>query len=340
MHAEDEALLDVARKARPSVVRIVWRDDRFPDRTSQRNGIVVRADGLLVMAGPPPALRGTFTARFSDGTESRARFLARDTETALSLLQVDRTKLPALTLRGEEDPNDWPRTSAVLRAPKALAQLLPPLGLRTAMVTGDGAVAFGPIRAHGRHGVVTDPETGKRVPTTGLVAASLAALDEDAGSPLLDAEGHVVGLLAGRRDAIVPSEAAAAARRGLRQRPTCVEAVAVPASVVGLVWPLLERHKRVPRVALDITTRPIEADLAQHLRLQGGHVIRRLIPAGRGQRQGLQVHDVIVAVDGSLATAGTTLHDMLLPFRPGAELTLAIVRKGKPLQVPIRTGER
>jgi len=209
------------------------------------------------------------------------------------------------------------------------------------MVTGDGAVAMGPIRAHGRHGTVTPVSGLRKVTTTGLIGVALAAVDRDVGSPLLDAQGHVAGLLVGRRAAIVAQDAAAAARRGLRQRATTVEAVAVPAIVARMVWPLLERHKRVPRLALGITTVPVEAALAEHLRLEGGgHVVRRVSPSGMAGRQGMHVHDVIVSIEQWPIERGSSLHDVLLPFRPGALVRIEVIREGKRLILSIQTGER
>ena len=338
--ADDKPLLDAAKTVRPGVVRIVWRDARFSDLTSKRNAIVVRADGMLLMAGPPPSRRGTLTARFADGAEVRARLIARDTETTLTLLQVDRTKLSVPRFREDGPARAKKDADGALRAAGPLAKMLPPLTLRVAMVTGDGAVAVGPIRAHGRHGAVTDPDTRKPRKTTGLIAAALASIDDDAGSPLIDVDGRIAGLVVGRRDAVDPEDAAAARRRGLRTRTKAVECLAVPASVAQLVWPLLEKHKRVPRVALGVRTKMIDPVLAAHLQLEGGHVIQSLVQAGVGARQGLKAHDVIVSVDGRAIATGTTLHDALLPFRPGSLLTLDVVREGRRVQVPVRTGER
>jgi len=343
--AGDEALVAVARTARPSVVRVVWRDDRFGDLTVERNAIVIRADGLLLMAGPPPSRRGTLTVRFMDESEVRGRIIASDAETALTLLRVSRTKLAPLELRVEArkpaPPDDDPARVAPLAPERSPLPALPPLGLRVVMATGDGAVAMGPLRAHGRHGTVTDPDTRRKVRTTGLLGATLAAVDADVGSPFLDEAGRVVGLLVGRRAEIAPGDAAAAARAGLRQRPTAVEAVAVPARVVGLVWPLLEKHHRVPRAALGVTTIPMGSVLAGHLRLGGGgHVIRRLATAGTAERHGLRLHDVIVAVDGTAIRRGTSLHDVLLPFRPGARVRIEVIREGKNMGFPVLMGER
>ncbi|MDA1195927.1 MAG: hypothetical protein O2894_12175, partial [Planctomycetota bacterium] len=82
------AELALLARARPSVVRVRLRDARFGDVTTQRHAVVVRQDGLLVLAGSPPSPTATLTAVFADGRELRARLVASDPETALTLVRV------------------------------------------------------------------------------------------------------------------------------------------------------------------------------------------------------------------------------------------------------------
>lgn len=324
-----EADLALAAGARASVVRVRWRNERFGDLTATRNAVVVRRDGLLVMAGPPPGADGTLTVHLQDGQELRAELLAADAETALSLLQVPTTGLTPCTLASTPGGAQ----GAPLQPP--------PVGQRVVMVTGDGSVAVGVVRSHGRHGTLFDSITRRRVLTTGLFGAALAAVDVDEGAPLLDPQGHVCGLLVGRRAAVAPEAGASAARRGLKLRPEPVEAVAVPASVVELVWPLLEQYRRVPRAGLGVVTEPADAALRAHLGLSsGGHVIKRLLAGGSAEEAGLARFDVIVSLDGRPTPPGTTLHDVLLPFRPRSRVRLGYIRGGKRRELELVLGER
>ncbi len=338
--AEDEASVlskaEVARAvaARPAVARVRWRDGRFGDVSATRNAIVVRRDGLLLMAGLPPSRRGSFTAVLPDGRELAARIVGSDAGTALTLLRVTTSGLTPLPGAAPTPP---PADDEVPAARPSLA--LPPLGQRLVMVTGDGAVAVGPVRAHGRHGRYVDPSRRAHRRTTGLVGVALAAVDADAGAPLLDPEGRLAGLVVGRKDSLAGAEAAAA--RGLAARPRAVEILAVPAAVVRMVWPLLERHGRLPRAGLGLESREADEALRQHLGLRaGGHVILRVTPGGAAERQGLRRHDVLVGVDDARIPPGTPLHDVLLPFRPGDRVKLQLIRGGERLTVAVRLEER
>jgi S1-C subfamily serine protease len=333
----EDAQLDVAEAARPGVVRIHWRHARFSDFTLMRNAVVLREDGLLLMAGPPPDTQGVLTATLADGKRLRATFLAGDAPTALSLLRVAATGLKPLALTPAPAPLALPEGERAF-PPRPL--VMPALGLPVVMVTGDGAVAKGAVRAWGRYGTLVEPASGRRVRSTGLVTAAMAVVDTDAGSPLLDPGGRVAGLVVGRRATVAPEEGAAT-RPGLRQRPEPVEALAVPAAVIRIVWPLLEKHGRVPRGALDVTTAQADATLREHLGLaSGGHLVQELEPGGAAARAGLERLDVIVAVNGVPMRPGTTLQDVLLPFRPADRVRLDVMRAGELMRIPVTLGSR
>lgn len=368
--AAEDADLAVAKKARASVVRIRWRDERYSRRTVVRHAVVVRADGLLLMAGPPIAGRGTLRAKLADGRELDAEVLASDVQTALSLLRIRAANLPALTLREEParravaadaqkpDPKraipkepapkkavptkgaekgkaDVPlKAKGAKRAPELR---FPAIGLRLVMVTSDGSVAVGPVRRHRRYGKLVDPVTRHPVKTTGLVGVTLSAVDQDAGAPLLDAQGRLAGLLVGRKATIAPEKGEAAAAVGLRLRPEPTEAVAVPASVIRLVWPLLERFRRIPRAGLGVRTLEMDDALRAQLDLKtGGHVVRVIEPGSAAARAGLQLHDVIVGVNGRRIEPGTSFHDVLLPYRPGTSVKLGVYRTGDSITLDVK----
>jgi len=197
------------------------------------------------------------------------------------------------------------------------------------MVTSDGSVAMGAVRSRDRPGFLFDRATRRPRPTTALLGLALAAVDTDVGAPLLDAQGRVAGLVVGRKSVVAPERGEAASRLGLRLRPEPRQAVAVPAAVVRLVWPLLERFRRVPRAQLGLRTLMMDDALRTQLDLHsGGHVVRGLDEGGAAARGGLRLHDVIVGVEGRPIAPGRSLHDVLLPYRPGRSVKLSVYRAG------------
>ena len=91
-------------------------------------------------------------------------------------------------------------------------------------------------------------------------------------------------------------------------------------------------------VELQVITRPLARGLGQpDLR---GFYITRVYPRTSAERAGLQVGDLIVALDGEPLTATSVEHADELPARIrqydiGATVTLTVRRNGKTLQIPV-----
>lgn len=71
----------------------------------------------------------------------------------------------------------------------------------------------------------------------------------------------------------------------------------------------------------------------------GGHVVQTVTPGGPAARARLELHDVIVGLDGRSIEPGATLHDCLLPYRPGASVKLDIFRAGDRVSAEVRLEE-
>lgn len=320
--APEPDLIPVASSARKSVVRVSSIASGRPTDAFERVGVAVRADGLILMAGPVVAGRERFTVRLADGAIASGQLVAADPETALTLLRV--TGPSPVPLAGLDSAK--PATTA-------------PSGSSVVMVTPEGAVARGALRAGNRYDRVLI--SGRITRTTALLEAALVSLPHDRGAPWLDAQGALIGLHYGRALGFDPVARERARALGLRMRREVVASYAVPARVARIVWPLLAAHGRVPRGALDVSTQAMDdAMRAQLCPRCGGHVILDLRPEGAAAAAGLRLHDVIVAVAGEPVPVGGTLQDALLPHRPGAQVALEVLRAGKRQTIPVRLRER
>ncbi|MFV1959070.1 MAG: S1C family serine protease [Planctomycetota bacterium] len=321
------ALRQRLRAARQGVVRIQWRARGRPGHIVERHAIVVEQAGWLVLAGPPPAPSGTLAATLADGRSMRAKVWGRDARTGLTLLRVPVASLEPLPLRKvEEGPPDT-----------AAPDRLPP-GLRVTMLTAEGSVTRGVLRANLRTRWVGTPGTPEAAEVSGLDEAALSVVPTDLGAPWLDDEGRVVGLLVGA-DVAPPQIPRTEDGDDLHFRPEVVAAYAVPSSVIRTVWPLLRDHREVPRAALGIKTRPLDPVLAGHLCSDcGGRVVVDVAPGGPADRAGVKPKDLVRRVDGRPMAPRATLSDLLLPHRPGERIRLGLLRAGKPLEVPVVLG--
>jgi S1-C subfamily serine protease len=317
--------LRVAEAARPGVVRVQWRSSGSDPEVQERNAIVVDSEGLLLMAGPAPSPGGTITASTADGQSTRASVIASDPESALTLLWIRIGGLRPLRVLEVPRPQA-PGSDSPPGEPPFEADPLPP-GTTIVMTTGTGAIARGTLRAHDRRRHLVAGTAGNLREWTGLDEAAIAAVAEDLGSPWLDLEGRVVGLLVG---AVGETEGGA---RG-PERIAPVAAHAVPARTIRVVWPLLRVQRAVPRARLGVLTRPASEALETHVcRGCGGHHVLEVEPGGPAERAGVLRHDVVIAVAGERLRRGQSLQDALLPHRPGDRVALDLVRKGEPLRV-------
>ncbi|RME32293.1 MAG: PDZ domain-containing protein [Thermoflexia bacterium] len=71
-----------------------------------------------------------------------------------------------------------------------------------------------------------------------------------------------------------------------------------------------------------------------------GAEIQEVIPGSPAAEAGLQVGDIIRAVNGERVTAARPLAEILASYRPGDRVTLTVEREGKELSIRVTLGRR
>jgi S1-C subfamily serine protease len=308
-------LAALAERVRPSVVAIQVRGT--DGSVVRRNAVVVDATGWLVLVGPVPGPRDTVVAVLPKGVATPVVNVASDPETAITLLQL-LAPPPGLTA-----------VALPTLEPKKPLPAPPVPGAGVVMVASDGALARGSLRAVDRARSLPNRLQGGRIAVGGLLEASLATIASDLGAPWFDGENRLVGLLVGglleEQPALAP---------GSPMRPEPVAAHAVPAAVVSLVWPLLRTERTVRRARLGVQAKAPSAALIEQLcPACGGLELQVVDPDGPAARAGLEVHDVIISVEGVKLRPHVSLSEALLPFRPLDPVTFGILRRGQRTEV-------
>lgn len=183
--ANIKALLATALPSVVAVTAVSARSNPFfnprggETLTAEGTGVVVSGGGEIITNAHVVSGASSVTVTLNDASEHAATIVATDTGNDLALLKVsDGTDLPALEL-GDSDS---------VAAGDGVIAIGHALGLE-----GGPSVTAGIISATGR---TTSTETGFGAEQTlsNLLQTDASISSGDSGGPLLDAEGHVIGI--------------------------------------------------------------------------------------------------------------------------------------------------
>lgn len=257
--------------------------------------------GIVVAAHHTIQRDEDITVTIADGTTLPASLVGRDPTTDLAVLRTDGITAPVARLA---DANGV-RVGALVLA----------LGRPGPAVTA----SLGVISAVGGEWRTWHGGTIDR-----FVRLDISIYDGFSGGPLVDAAGRVLGI-----DTSGLSRGAA---------------LAIPASTVNRVADQLLATGRIARGYLGLGMQPIRLteSLVERLRLPNdvGLMVVSAEPGGPGDRAGVLIGDILVAVADTPVTDPSELLAMLGPDEIGKAISVRLVRGGQPTTISITIGER
>ena len=86
---------------------------------------------------------------------------------------------------------------------------------------------------------------------------------------------------------------------------------------------------------------PVTPEIAESagLKEQKGVVIENVVEGSPAAKAGVQKGDVIVAVNDQAIAAPQELTRRIVGTAPGTRVQISVLRKGKPLQLPVELGQ-
>ncbi|MGB8322250.1 MAG: trypsin-like peptidase domain-containing protein [Candidatus Acidiferrum sp.] len=232
-----------------------------PDGYIMTNAHVVEGAQRIKVILPPPASDSPIELQpIHAGQILEATLLGTHKQSDLALLKVDATHLPTAALRSDVRVHQGELVFAIGT----------PEGLRN-------MVSMGVVSSLGRQ---LDPDKPM------VYIQTDAPLNPgNSGGPLVDIDGNVIGI-----NTLMLSEGGGSEGLGF----------AIPAAIVSFDYQNLRKSGRVQRVALGLRTQNITPTLATGLGLarSWGALISDIASGGSAEASGLQLNDIILAIDG------------------------------------------
>jgi S1-C subfamily serine protease len=293
-HSND--LAPILQAAIPAVVAIV--DDGGPDSGGAAGtGFVISSDGVIVTNNHVVEGARDIQAVFSDGTTRDATVLGRNPPSDLAVVKVDATSLPTIAL-GDSDRSQV--GDDVVAIGNALA-------LQGGLTVTRGIIS-------GLHREV-GTNTGSALED--VIQTDAAINPGNSGGPLVDAEGHVIGINTAIAD------------------PGSAQNVgfAIPISNAKVIIEQLRQGRQPAQLGvktIDVDQAKLDGNTVE---VDRGAYVSDVSSGSPAARAGIRAGDVVVKVDGKDITSAAALGGVIRQHKPGDEVEIELDRKGDSVTV-------
>jgi serine protease Do len=274
--------------------------NRMPDqeRSFEGSGVIISADGLVVTNDHIAREATKLQVTLTDGRAFEAQVLGRDPATDLALLRIAATDLPAVTI-GD---------STKLKVGQWVVAIGNPFGLTN-------TVTAGIVSARGRADVGVSM-------VEDFIQTDAAINPGNSGGALVNIRGELVGI-----NTAIFSQSGGSVGIGF----------AIPTEIVQSVVRELEKEGKVSRAWVGILPQEVNARVAEYLGVEAGVgvVVANLYQGSPADKFGIQIGDVVLAINGQTVNTASAARALILQGRAGDSVTLSILRKGQKKDVTI-----
>jgi serine protease Do len=231
-----------------------------------------------------------------------AKLVGVDRLTDLAVLKIDAKGLPALELA---DSND-------LKQGQVVFAFGSPMGL-------ENSVSMGVVSATARQIDPAKPDI--------YIQTDAPINPGNSGGPLVDVDGHVVGI-----NTFILSESGGNEGLGF----------AIPSDVVRSVFDQIRAQGRVHRGQIGVYLKTITPELAEglHLPVDDGVILEDVAPDSSADKAGLKVGEIVTTVGGKRVDDLREFALDLYAYKVGQSVEVGVLRNGKVQNVPVTVMER
>src|SRR5271165_3000873 len=231
-----------------------------------------------------------------------AKLVGVDRQTDVAVMKINMTGLPALALAD----------SSQLRQGQVVFAFGSPLGL-------ENSVTMGVVSATARQ---IDPDN----PSI-FIQTDAPINPGNSGGPLVDVDGHVVGI-----NTFILTQSGGNEGLGF----------AIPSNVVRNIFDQIHTEGHVHRGQIGVFLRTISPELVEglHLPVNHGLLLEDVAPGSPADKAGLKAGDVITSIGGKPVENVRQFTLVLYSYRIGQKAEIGVLRDGKETTISVQVVER
>jgi len=317
-----DPVITVAQNIMPAVVTILSVDaaggggngNTIP-ATGVGSGVIFDRKGWILTNRHVVCGAQTLSVRLNDSREFTGKTYGLDTLTDLAIVQIEAKGLPTVAM-GD---------STQLKPGEKAIAVGSPLGTFTNSIT------VGVVSALGRNIDVADgcSRSGSES-LRNLIQTDAAINPGNSGGALVDERGDLIGV----------NTALAGDAQGI--------GFAIPINIAKPIMTQALAGKKLSRPWLGISYEPITATFAQEQQLDTDYGVLveaynqqpAIWPGSPAANAGLQEGDIITSINDQKIDGTHTLDDVLIPYSPGDDVNLTVVRDHSPSDYDLKVGAR
>jgi len=317
--AQEDALIEIYEKASPGVVSITTFQNSL--LFGSGSGFVIDTEGHIVTNYHVIDGADEVQIAFSSGLKTRAEIIGTDTDSDLAVLKVDvaEEELTPIPL-GDSDS---------VRVGQVVVAIGNPFGLNGTMTTGIVSSLGRTLQS------LNLSSTGQAFSAGDLIQTDAAINPGNSGGPLLNLNGEVIGVNRAI-NTFNTNENMEPVNSGI--------GFAVSVNIVKRVVPSLIETGSYAYPYLGISSfDDIPLTEAERLGLERavGALVTFIVPDGPADKAGLQVDDVILAIDGkNILNFSEMLSYLFTNTQPEDVVEFSVFRNGQVISVDLTIGAR
>ena len=297
----DDRTAELFRRFGFPIVPFGPQEQRVPEQRGTGSGFIISSDGVILTNAHGVEGADEIRIRLTDNREFSGKVLGLDKKTDIAVVKIEAKNLPVLKIGSSEK----------LKVGEWVAAIGSPFGL-------DNTVTAGIVSAKSRA-----LPSEEYVP---FIQTDVAVNPGNSGGPLFNMKGEVVGI----NSQIFSTSGGF---MGL--------SFSIPIDLAIQIKDQLIENGRVIRGRIGVGIQAVTQDLAEAfgLKTPRGAVITQLEKGQPGEKAGLKVGDIVVALNGQTINSANDLPVKISAMKPGTQAKLTILRDGKEKEVTVTVAE-